>query len=67
MDKSPSQAVKLVIRKKEGLLDIMSLINGKFRTLKINTLYSLIDYIHSDLVYSKLNQNLGKKFYLIPK
>lgn len=48
MDHFSLQAFKLVIRNKEGILDIISLVNGKFRTPKINKLHSLIDFINSD-------------------
>jgi hypothetical protein len=54
METSTSQAFRLVIRNKEGLLYLISLINGTFRTPKINKLYSLIDYINSNIITYKL-------------
>jgi hypothetical protein len=41
-----SNAIKLIIRGKFNILNIVSLINGKFRTPKIEKLHSLISYIN---------------------
>jgi hypothetical protein len=41
-----SNAVRLIIRGKYNLLNIVSLINGKFRTPKIEKLHNLITYIN---------------------
>jgi len=60
MDTVSSNAFTVVIRSKEGLLDFISLINGKFRTPKINKLYSLIDYINKDIANYKLKDIIVK-------
>lgn len=60
MDYVSSNAFTVVIRSKEGLLDLIFLINGKFRTPKINKLYSLIDYINKDITNYKLKDFIVK-------
>lgn len=40
-------AINLVIRNKLGIIDLISLINGKFRTPKIYRLHSLIDWVNN--------------------
>lgn len=42
-----NNAIKLIIRGKYNILNIVSLINGKFRTPKIEKLHSLISYINN--------------------
>jgi LAGLIDADG endonuclease len=42
-----NNAVKFIIRGKYNILNIVSLINGKFRTPKIEKFHSLISYINS--------------------
>lgn len=42
-----SNAVRLIIRGKYNILTLVNLINGKFRTPKIEKLHSLIDYINN--------------------
>lgn len=52
IQKEPTpNAFRLVIRNQKGILDIVTLVNGKFRTPKILTLHFLIDWInnHKDL------------------
>lgn len=49
-----SNCVYLVVRSKEGILDIISLVNGKFRTPKIAKLHALINYINSSASFAKL-------------
>lgn len=46
-------AINLVIRSKEGILKIISLINGKFRTPKISSLHKLINWINENPNYNK--------------
>jgi hypothetical protein len=36
-------AIDYVIRSKSGIINVVNLINGEFRTPKINALYKLID------------------------
>lgn len=43
------QAISLVIAKKRGILDLVNLVNGKFRTNKIERLYRLIEYLNGGL------------------
>jgi hypothetical protein len=43
-----NNAVKLVIRSKDNILTIISLINGKFRTPKIEKLHKLINYANKN-------------------
>jgi hypothetical protein len=57
-------AVYLVIRSKIGILDLVSLINGKFRTPKIARLHALIDWINSKPSYSALTNGGLDKFPL---
>jgi hypothetical protein len=40
---TPEGAFRLVVRNQEGILDIINLVNGKFRTPKIFVLHLLID------------------------
>jgi len=42
-----NNAVKFIIRGKNNILIVVSLINGKFRTPKIEKLHNLIDYINN--------------------
>lgn len=44
LDKS---AVNIVVRSKEGIKDLILLINGKFRTPKIKRLHNLIDLVNT--------------------
>lgn len=55
MDYFSPQALKFVILKIDKDLDIISLINDKFITLKINNLHTLIDYLDS----KQTNLNIG--------
>jgi hypothetical protein len=50
-------AISLVIRNKAGIIDLVSLINGKFRTPKISRLHSLIDWINNNSFYSSVLTN----------
>jgi len=43
-----NNAVKLVIRSKYNILTLISLINGKFRTPKIEKLHKLINYVNKN-------------------
>jgi len=43
-----NNAVKLVIISKDNILTIISLINGKFRTPKIEKLHKLINYANKN-------------------
>jgi len=56
-----SKAVKLYIRGKYSILKTISLINGKFRTPKIEKLEKLIIYINKNGDKQKKNP-----FYLLP-
>lgn len=47
-------AIKLVIRNKKGIVHLVSLINGYFRTPKISALNILIDWINARPSYSNL-------------
>lgn len=47
-------AINFVIRNKLGIMDLMSLINGKFRTPKISQLHLLIDWVNKNPRYSSL-------------
>ena len=49
-----SNCLYWVVRTKEGILDIISLVNGKFRTPKIAKLHALINYINSSDSFAKL-------------
>jgi hypothetical protein len=60
MDNVSLNVFTVVIRSKNGLLDIISLINGKLIRPKINKLYSLIDYINKDIINSKLKDIIEK-------
>lgn len=51
MDPNTSKAFTLKIRNKEGLKDLISLLNGKFRTPKIYKFNSLIDYMNLSSSY----------------
>jgi hypothetical protein len=55
MDYLSPQAFKFVILKIDKDLDIISLINDKFITLKINNLHTLIDYLDG----KQTNLNIG--------
>lgn len=57
-------AVELFIRNKHGIIDLVSLINGKFRTPKIFKLNRLIDWINNNNNYNSLNINPLKKLPL---
>lgn len=50
--KKPGKAYVYTINNKEGLLYLISIINGYFRTPKINSLHKLINY------YNKLDYNI---------
>ena len=50
-------AVYLVIRNKVGIIDLISLVNGKFRTPNIASLYRLIDRIKDSRTYSSIIGN----------
>ena len=50
-------ALELVIRNKIGILDLVHLINGKFRTPKIKNLNNLIDWINNNPYYNNLINN----------
>lgn len=56
-------AVLLVIRNKGGLIDLISLVNGKFRTPKIASLYLLIDWVNDSRTYSSI---IGTKIKKLP-
>ena len=56
-------AVLLVIRNKVGLIDLISLVNGKFRTPKIVSLYRLIDWVNNSRTYSSI---IGTKIKKLP-
>jgi hypothetical protein len=43
-----------MIRNKNGIVDIISLINGKFITPKISKLHNLIDYLNNNTYYTSL-------------
>jgi len=47
IQKEPTpKAFRLVIRNRKGILDIINLVNGKFRTPKISALHLLIDWVN---------------------
>ena len=48
-----NNAVRLVIRSKENILILISLINGKFRTPKIEKIHKLINYVNKNWLKSK--------------
>jgi len=50
-------AINLVIRNKLGIIDLLNLINGKFRTPKILRLHNLIDWVNNNPNYAKLNNS----------
>jgi hypothetical protein len=55
IQKSGSEsAVNLVIRNKAGIIDLLSLINGKFITPKISSLHNLIDWVNNTPTYKLL-------------
>ena len=43
-----NNAVKLIIRGKYNILSLISLINGKFRTPKVEKLYKLVNYVNKN-------------------
>ncbi len=47
-------AINFVIRNKSGIIDLLSLINGKFRTPKISQLHLLIDWVNKNPRYRSL-------------
>ena len=47
-------AINFVIRNKSGIIDLLSLITGKFRTPKISQLHLLIDRVNKNPRYSSL-------------
>jgi len=49
-----ANAVILVIRNKKGIINFISLINGKLRTPKISKLHNLIDYVNNNTSYASL-------------
>ena len=57
-------AIYLVIRNKKGIIDLISLVNGKFRTPKISSLYKLIDWFKDSRTYSFLIDNKLEKLPL---
>ena len=57
-------AVYLVIRNKVGIIDLISLVNGKFRTPKIASLYRLIDWVNDSRTYSSIIRNKFEKLPL---
>ena len=57
-------AIYLVIRNKKGIIDLISLVNGKFRTPKISSLYKLIDWVNDSRTYSSLIDNKLEKLPL---
>lgn len=50
-----NNAIRLVIRSKDNILTIITLINGKFRTPKIEKLHKLINYVNKNWIKSKEN------------
>ena len=64
MVSSSDLAIILVIRDKKGIIDLISLINGKFRTPKILSLYKLIDWVEASKTYSSLIENKFEKLPL---
>jgi hypothetical protein len=54
-------AINFVIRNKSGIIDLLSLINGKFRTPKISKLHLLIDWVNENPRYKSLiNESLAR-------
>jgi len=47
-DIEKSNAVRLIVRGKYNIMTLISLINGKFRTPKIEKLNKLINYINNN-------------------
>jgi len=58
-----TNSVNLIIRDKKGILDFISLINGKLRTPKLFKLHNLIKYINNSTYYAPL---LTGKIKLLP-
>lgn len=55
IQKSESEsAINLVIRNKLGIIDIILLINGKFRTPKISRLHNLINWLNNTPTYNSI-------------
>jgi len=52
LEVSSSNAIRFVIHNKEGIIDILNLINGYFRTPKISKLHAIIDWINAKSNYS---------------
>ena len=57
-------AVYLVIRNKVGIIDLISLVNGKFIRPKIARLYRLIDWVNDSRTYSSIIRNKFEKLPL---
>ncbi len=55
-----NSAFVYIIRSQQGILDIVNLINGYFRTPKISALHSLIDWINLHPAYLKANSVIIK-------
>jgi hypothetical protein len=47
LEASSPNAIRFVIRNKEGIIDILNLINGYFRTPKISKLHAMIDWVNT--------------------
>nr|AHJ10982.1 LAGLIDADG homing endonuclease [Rhizophagus sp. DAOM 213198] len=47
LEVSSPNAIRFVIRNKEGIIDILNLINGFFRTPKISKLHAMIDWVNT--------------------
>lgn len=58
-----SNFVLFVVRSKQGILDLIYLMNGKFRTPKLSKLNALINYINSNASFAPLLQD---KIPLLP-
>jgi hypothetical protein len=53
-----SKAFRLVIRNRKGILDIINLVNGKFRTPKISALHLLIDWVNNNNLKKTNDKNI---------
>ena len=47
LEATSPNAIRFVIRNKEGIIDILNLINGYFRTPKISKLHAMIDWVNT--------------------
>lgn len=56
-------AINFVFRNKSGIIDLLNLVNGKFRTPKISQLHKLIDWVNENPRYKSL---IGESLVKLP-